>query len=588
MHKISIMQNLNTVADVKAIEFDQMHEITAQHAYSPFMFDGETRKASNSTPSNLIIFDVDEGLSLEDAKRLCEPFMSFIATTKSHTSQKERFRIIVPVDRDIPKSIYKQFYVALADWMMLTSYDRSCNDLARFFYPNKNQEYWYSPSNELVSFEEIKALIKEPQKPLQSTQKPAYTRGLLDNELPSTFVFKDGSMFGDYEYLAIDQTHPIRCFNPHHGDKHPSAYIARSNSGEGRLFVHCSSCNETKFIKYEGEAHHGCDAHKKGTDRVIIPKNPLEVLTKFAMNAKKRKELDTMKWVISGLFVEGYHSYLYGSAGAGKTTLLLNLCFNMVERGYTVYFFYLDGELHSAAKVFDEIERLGIEDKYHLLTDGTMKDYEVFFKQAIDSKMPLNKSVFILDSFKFLSANILDKNSNKRAMHLIKDLCKLGATFISLGHTNKDSKRESGTAEIEQDSDAVLRIDSSPDLSGDRIISTISKGGRCRADVESKSYSFIGGEPLTLKELNDPVNVHEIQETQKAKAKDRELIQEIKSLLADGAMKQSEILEALKEFGLGGRDAIRAKLREYAGDEWIEMRGEKNSFLYQLSKIEWA
>mgnify|MGYP000706314670 CR=1 FL=1 len=74
-------------------------------------------------------------------------------------------------------------------------------------------------------------------------------------------------------------------------------------------------------------------------------------------------------------------------------------------------------------------------------------------------------------------------------MHLIKEVCKLGATFISLGHTNKDGERYSGTAEIEQDSDGVLRIDGI-DEANNQTVSTIKKGGRCRFDVKETSFTF--------------------------------------------------------------------------------------------------
>lgn len=111
-----------------------------------------------------------------------------------------------------------------------------------------------------------------------------------------------------------------------------------------------------------------------------------------------------------------------GNAGAGKTTILLHLCFEMVQKEYVI---------------------LKIQ----------------CCNTPLGRSQYLWETVFILDTFKFLSADVNHKNATKDAMHLIKEVCKLGATFISLGHTNKDGEKFSGTAEIEQDSDGVLRID---------------------------------------------------------------------------------------------------------------------------------
>lgn len=311
----------------------------------------------------------------------------------------------------------------------------------------------------------------------------------------------------------------------------------------------------------------------------IIANNDLYGFSQYAMTREKREMLSQMKYVTDGLFVEGYHTYLYGASGSGKTTILLNLCFEIVARGYTVYFFYLDGELFSASKVSEKIDNENLQDKYQILTDGTMQDYMEILQKLIDKKESLRNTVFILDTFKFLSDDVNNKNANKKAMHFIKDVCNLGATFISLGHTNKDGKNQSGTAEIEQDSDALLRIDSIENSS--KIISTIQKGGRCRCTIEERSFEFECGNPLSVASLKQAVDVEGIKLSEMKEREDFEFINQVLKLLLDGEKSQSNLLEEMKDFGIG-KNKMMKKLKSYIGKKWGEKKGDKNASIYFL------
>jgi len=320
------------------------------------------------------------------------------------------------------------------------------------------------------------------------------------------------------------------------------------------------------------------------------PKNekPKEIITqlfgKYAMTTEKAEELRNMKYVVDGLIVEGYHTYLYGASGSGKTTILLNLCFEMVANGYKVCFFYLDGELFSAAKVFKETTDKKIQDKYSILIDGTMPQYLNILQSIVNKKESLKNTVFILDTFKFLSDDVNNKNANKQAMHFIKELCKLGATFISLGHTNKDGKKQSGTAEIEQDCDVLLKIESAPSVEDeDVIVSTIEKGGRCRCAIKPTTFTFKAGDPLSVNSSSDIIDVSQQAKLLQQKREDRKFITEVKTLLFNGGEKsQTELLKLLADFNLGRTKKI-SKLQEYTGTEWESKKGVKNATVYYLN-----
>lgn len=129
MRTLSLISN-NINAKLERRLFDVMHEITAQSNYSPFVFKDNYRKAENSTPTNLIIYDIDEGLTLDKAVTLCADFKSLIVTTKSHQVEKngvvcDRFRVIIPLDEAPPKEMYKKFYTTLAEMLGIETYDKS-------------------------------------------------------------------------------------------------------------------------------------------------------------------------------------------------------------------------------------------------------------------------------------------------------------------------------------------------------------------------------------------------------------------------------------------------------------------------------
>jgi predicted ATP-dependent serine protease len=310
----------------------------------------------------------------------------------------------------------------------------------------------------------------------------------------------------------------------------------------------------------------------------------LDLFDKFKMTKKRREELKNMKFVIDGLIVENYHTYLMGNAGSGKTTILLHLCFEMVKKGYKVFYFYLDGALNTASKVDEEIERLEIESNFNLLVDGTMKDYKEILEKFISTKSNFDKTVFILDTFKFLSADVNHKNANKDAMHLIKEVCKLGATFISLGHTNKDGERYSGTAEIEQDSDGVLRIDGI-DEANNQTVSTIKKGGRCRFDVKETSFTFRKGNILSVEKLDEVVDTENQLKQKETEKNDKFIIDEIKRVLRlNPNILQKDIIPTVIENTTVSKNKILKILNTYVDIHWKRTQSKEalNGYEYKV------
>jgi len=327
--------NKTTVFKEERVPFEQIHSVTCKSTYSPFVYENKYRKGENATPTNLIIYDIDAGLSLDEAVKQCADFKSLIVTTKSHQVEKngvivDRFRVIVPLDEAPSKALYKKFYITLAQMLGFEMLDTQCTDMARQYYPSKTQQVFYSSSERIITCKEVEAFIveDEPIKPhSMPLQSPRMNGRILDNELSSSFTFKNGRTFDSYEYLAVGKTEPIRCFNAHHEDKHPSAFIGRSNDSI-RLMAVCGVCNETKFIRYEDFrdaptiANEGDEVNH--SDSVIIAENSTNRLVKASLLTG---DIQPPRWTIKGVLPEDGLIELFGASGSYKSFIVLDMCY---------------------------------------------------------------------------------------------------------------------------------------------------------------------------------------------------------------------------------------------------------------------
>ena len=106
---------------------------------------------------NLFIIDIDDGLTLEDAKGLFRDYTYLIATTKSHQIEKngticDRFRLILPTISKfhLEPKIYSDMYMNVLNAIGIYEADNKCRNSSRWYYGNETGEHWYNDGSILL------------------------------------------------------------------------------------------------------------------------------------------------------------------------------------------------------------------------------------------------------------------------------------------------------------------------------------------------------------------------------------------------------------------------------------------------------
>lgn len=115
--------------------FDKLHKLTQAaglHWINHHLIDGHRQEDSCLTGFNLAVVDVDGGASIATAKMLLKNYKYLLYTTKRHTEQEPRFRILFPMNYqlELDAKDYKEFMSNLYEWLPF-EVDTGTNQRAR-------------------------------------------------------------------------------------------------------------------------------------------------------------------------------------------------------------------------------------------------------------------------------------------------------------------------------------------------------------------------------------------------------------------------------------------------------------------------
>ena len=148
------------------VEFENLNRMFMSdfRQISPFDYYSGIKKQENwrNENQNLIILDIDSGLSIEDAKKEFGQYTYFMYTTKSHQVDKkgvtcDRYRIVLPAVSIPTGDVYFEYMRTLE--AVYPFIDTQVNNKTGAFLGNADGEYWYN-NGELFSLANFRPITK--------------------------------------------------------------------------------------------------------------------------------------------------------------------------------------------------------------------------------------------------------------------------------------------------------------------------------------------------------------------------------------------------------------------------------------------
>jgi hypothetical protein len=205
------------------IDFSKLEELICSpgYHYTAHNFLDGYRSSEKAIPGfNLLILDIDSGTSINTAMELLSDYTAMYATTKRHTADKHRFRVVLPMSHFIklsPKD-YSKFMENVFNWLPFDT-DTATKDIARKWMSHNGEAHFNE--GELIdatlfipqtkkAMEQEKMLLDA--KGMDNMERWFHTRietgnratmmirygfMLVDNELPLDFIMAKLHQFND-------------------------------------------------------------------------------------------------------------------------------------------------------------------------------------------------------------------------------------------------------------------------------------------------------------------------------------------------------------------------------------------------------
>lgn len=100
---------------------------------------------------NMVVLDVDGGVSLETCHELLKEYKFMTYTTKRHTEEENRFRLVLPINYhlELDSDEYKQFMNLLMEWLPFST-DESANQRAKKWLTNPDGKVHFNLDGEVL------------------------------------------------------------------------------------------------------------------------------------------------------------------------------------------------------------------------------------------------------------------------------------------------------------------------------------------------------------------------------------------------------------------------------------------------------
>lgn len=204
---LSIVKN-NTRTVVVDVARSKLADVILKETWSTSLFKENYRNIDNFISTELLALDVDDGLTVDEAKKRLIDYNVIIATTRNHNLEKngkvaERFRILFVLERPIDnKAVYAETWKKAFE--LVPEADPVAKDCARQFFASK--EVVFDSHGKLFPVAEMPVVevIQTQKLPAMKYPVPKYVKDFMENgsESWNVTLFKVSKMMQEagYEY----------------------------------------------------------------------------------------------------------------------------------------------------------------------------------------------------------------------------------------------------------------------------------------------------------------------------------------------------------------------------------------------------
>jgi len=158
---------------------------------------------------NLIVLDVDKGMTIEQAQLLLKDYQAMFYTTKRHTPTEHRFRVILPTNYtlELNQEEYAECIQSIFDWLPF-EVDAGTNQRARKWLANPNAMVIYQEGKLFDVLPFIPKTSKNEERKKQSLDQNSMTnieRWFINN----TGLGNRSNQLIKYALLLVDQGLPV-------------------------------------------------------------------------------------------------------------------------------------------------------------------------------------------------------------------------------------------------------------------------------------------------------------------------------------------------------------------------------------------
>ena len=148
LHKMTISYSSEITENYRneTAPFDQLHKLTqvqGMHWVNHHLNGGYRNEENAISGFNFIVIDVDGNVNLSTAKLLLKDYKAMYYTTKRHTDDENRFRILLPINYRLTMDAkdYKEFYKNILEWLPFEADEQCGHRCKKWLSHNGHFEY---------------------------------------------------------------------------------------------------------------------------------------------------------------------------------------------------------------------------------------------------------------------------------------------------------------------------------------------------------------------------------------------------------------------------------------------------------------